>query len=120
MTAATMKTRPSGPTHRQSCPEQRNPSGTATDRLPALRLSWGGTDETLAATKAANNEALATATTNIAVNGEARKDAIEGQYLQTDANIDQQLNDIEKWKAGQTSQASQGVVKAGSNIAGIL
>lgn len=80
----------------------------------------GGTDETLAATKAANNEALATATTNIAVNGEARKDAIEGQYLQTDANIDQQLSDIEKWKAGQISQASQGVVKAGSNIAGIL
>lgn len=89
-------------------------------RAAGTQAVMGGTDETLAATKAANNEALATATTNIAVNGEARKDAIEGQYLQTDANIDQQLNDIEKWKAGQISQASQGVVKAGSNIAGIL
>lgn len=80
----------------------------------------GGTDESVAAAKAANNEALATATTNIAVNGEARKDAIESQYLQTDANIQQQLNDLEQKKAANTAAAIQGVAKAGSNIAGIL
>ena len=80
----------------------------------------GGTDESVAAAKAANNEALATATTNIAVNGEARKDAIESQYLQTDANIQQQLNDLEMKKAANVTQAVQGVAKAGSNIAGIL
>lgn len=70
--------------------------------------------------QAANNEALAAATTNIAVNGEARKDAIESQYLQTDANIQQQLNDLEQKKAANVSQAIQGVAQAGANIAGIL
>lgn len=80
----------------------------------------GGTEESVAAAKAANNEALASATTNIAVNAEARKDAIESQYLQTDANIQQQLNDLEKKKAGAISQAVQGVTQAGANIAGIL
>lgn len=45
-------------------------------RAAGTQAVMGGTDETLAATKAANNEALAAATTNIAVNGEARKDAV--------------------------------------------
>lgn len=86
----------------------------------AAQAVMGGTEESVAATKAANNEALATATTNIAVNGEARKDAIESQYLQTDANIQQQLNDLEQKKAANVAQAIQGVTQAGSNIAGIL
>lgn len=80
----------------------------------------GGTEESVAAAKAANNEALASTTTNIAVNAEARKDAIESQYLQTDANFQQQLNDLEMKKAGAISQAVQGVTQAGANIAGIL
>lgn len=86
----------------------------------AAQSVMGGTDESVAAAKAANNEALATATTNIAVNAEARKDAIESQYLQTDANIQQQLNDLEQKKAANISQAIQGVAQAGSNIAGML
>ena len=101
-----------------------------------VQAVMGGTEESVAAAKEANNEALATATTNIAVNGEARKDAIESQYQQNDANIQQQLNDLEKMKAGNISQAIQGVTgtagnigsliddyaekKAGTNIAGIL
>ena len=39
----------------------------------------GGTEESVAATKAANNQALADATSQIAVNAEARKDQIEQQ-----------------------------------------
>lgn len=85
-----------------------------------VQAVMGGTEESVAAAKAANNEALAQATTNIAVNGEARKDAIESQYLQTDANIQQQLNDLEQKKAANVAQAIQGVTQAGSNIAGIL
>lgn len=85
-----------------------------------VQAVMGGTEESVAAAKAANNEALAQATTNIAVNGEARKDAIEGQYLQTDANIQQQINDLEQKKAANVSQAIQGVTQAGANIAGIL
>lgn len=78
----------------------------------------GGTEESVAAAKAANNEALASATTNIAVNAEARKDAIESQYMQTDAQIQNQLNDLEQRKATNVSQAVQGVSSAASGIAG--
>ena len=85
-----------------------------------VQAVMGGTEESVAAAKAANNEALAQATTNIAVNGEARKDAIESQYLQTDANIQQQLNDLEVKKSQAISQATQGVTQAGANITGIL
>lgn len=80
----------------------------------------GGTEESAAAARAANNEALASATTNIAVNAEARKDAIESHYQQTDANIQQQLNDLELKKAANISHAIQGVTQAGANIAGIV
>lgn len=79
----------------------------------------GGTDESVAAEKAANNAALASATTNIAVNADARKDAIESQYMSTDANIQQQLNNLEQNKAAQTAQAIQGVTQVGANIAGM-
>lgn len=80
----------------------------------------GGTEESVATAKARNNQALAQAATNIAINGEARKDAIESQYQQRDANLQQALNDLERGKAANISQATQGVVKTGSNIAGIL
>lgn len=80
----------------------------------------GGTEESVAATKAANNQALADATATIAVNAEARKDAIESQFQAKDEAIQQQFNDLEQKKAQNTAQAIQGVVQAGSNIAGIL
>lgn len=80
----------------------------------------GGTEESVATAKARNNQALAQAATNIAINGEARKDAIESQYQQRDANLQQALNDLERGKAANISQATQRVVKTGSNIAGIL
>ena len=47
----------------------------------------GGTEESVAAAKAANSQALADATSQIAASADARKDAIEQQYLQRkDAN----------------------------------
>ncbi len=80
----------------------------------------GGTEESVAAAKAANNEALAEAATNIAVNADRRKDSIESQYLTKDEALQSQQNDMERWKAGQTSQAIQGVAQAGANIAGLF
>ncbi|MBD5414838.1 MAG: hypothetical protein HDR46_00980 [Bacteroides sp.] len=85
-----------------------------------VQAVMGGTEESVAAAKAANNEALATAAAHIVVNGEARKDAIESQYQQTDANIQQAFNDLEQKKAANISQAISGVTQAGANIAGIL
>ncbi|WP_304423457.1 hypothetical protein [uncultured Duncaniella sp.] len=80
----------------------------------------GGTEESVAATKAANNQAIAEATASIAANGERRKDAIEAQYQAKDEAFQSQLNDLERQKAGNVAQAIQGVAQAGANIAGIL
>lgn len=80
----------------------------------------GGTEESTAATKAANNQAVAEATAAIAVNGDRRKDAIETQFQAKEEALQSQLNDLERQKAGNVAQAIQGVAQAGANIAGIL
>ena len=76
----------------------------------------GGTDESTAAAKEANNKALADATASRAVNGEQRKDAIEGQYRERDAALNEQLNQIEKGKAEAIGQAVQGVTSAAGSF----
>ena len=76
----------------------------------------GGTDESVAAAKAANNAALAEATSQIAVAGERRKDAVEQQYQQQDAQLDSQLNNMEINKANAIAQAVQSVSSAAGNL----
>lgn len=78
----------------------------------------GGTDESTAAAKAANAQALADATSQIAAGAENRKDQIEQTYQQRDSQINEALNNLEINKAQAISQAVQGVAKAGSGIAG--
>ena len=78
----------------------------------------GGTEESVAAAKAANNQALADATSQIAVNAEASKGQIEQTYQQRDAQIDDALNNMEINKAKAISSAVQGVTQAGAGIAG--
>ena len=78
----------------------------------------GGTDESTAAAKAANAQALADATSQIAVNAENRQDQIEQTYQQRDSQINEALNNLEINKAQAISQAVQGVAKAGAGIAG--
>lgn len=78
----------------------------------------GGTEESVAAAKMANNEALADATSQIAVNAEAHKDQIEQTYQQRDAQINDALNNLEQQKAQAISSAVQGVTQAGAGIAG--
>lgn len=78
----------------------------------------GGTDESTAAAKATNAQALADATSQIAVNAENRKDQIEQTYQQRDSQINEALNNLEINKAQAISQAVQGVAKAGAGIAG--
>ena len=78
----------------------------------------GGTDESTAAAKAANAQALADATSQIAAGAENRKDQIEQTYQQRDSQINGALNNLEINKAQAISQAVQGVAKAGAGIAG--
>lgn len=78
----------------------------------------GGTEESVAAAKAANNAALADAAATIAANADARKDQIEAQYQQKKAQVDDALNNLEMNKAQAISSAVQGVAQAGAGIAG--
>lgn len=77
----------------------------------------GGTEESVAAAKAVNSQALAEATSQIAVNADARKDQIESTYQQRNAGFNDQFNNLEQQKAAAISQAVQGVAQAGSSIA---
>ena len=63
---------------------------------------------------------MAEAASQIAAAGDRRKDAIEQQYRQRDAELDGQLNNIEAGKAQAISQAVQGVAGAGANLAGLF
>ena len=83
-----------------------------------VQAVMGGTDESTAAAKAANAQALADATSQIAAGAENRKDQIEQTYQQRDSQINEALNNLETNKAQAISQAVQGVAKAGAGIAG--
>lgn len=78
----------------------------------------GGTEESVAAAKAANNGALAEAASQIAVSADARKDQIEQTYRQRDAQIDDALNTMEVNKAKAVASAVQGLSQAGAGMAG--
>lgn len=78
----------------------------------------GGTSESVAAAKAANNKTISDATSNIVANADARKDAIEATYMQNEANFSQQQRDIYNAKAQATADAVKGVFDAGASIAG--
>lgn len=80
----------------------------------------GGTEESVAATKEANNQALAEAASRIAVASEARKDQVESVYQQRDGQFAEQLNDMERQKAGNLAQAAKGMADAGSKFADIF
>lgn len=72
----------------------------------------GATEESVAATKAANAEAMADAASRIAAQGEARKDAIEQEYKQRDDTLQGQLNNIESQRAAAITQAASGLAGA--------
>lgn len=80
----------------------------------------GGTEESVAATKAANAQAVADATAQIAVNAERRKDAIDQQYQAKEDALQSELRDEERQKADEIGKAVQGVTETGANIGGLL
>lgn len=79
----------------------------------------GGTDESVAAAKAANNQALVDATSKIAAAADQRKDAIENQYMSTKSNLSSQINDMTLKKAQSTAAAVEKVADAAGNLASI-
>lgn len=80
----------------------------------------GGTDESLAATKTANNQAISGAASAINAQADQRKDNIEHQYRQADEGYSQELRNIENQRAQSIARATQGVIGAAGNIATAL
>jgi hypothetical protein len=76
----------------------------------------GGSEESVAAEKQANADIMANAVSTITENDEKRKDAIEQQYQQRDADYQAQLNNIEVGKAQSIGQAVAGVASAAGSI----
>ena len=76
----------------------------------------GGSEEGVALAKAANNEALAEAASQIAANADARKDNIEATYMSNDNAFVEQLNQIEQGKAQAVAGAVQGVTNMASKM----
>lgn len=76
----------------------------------------GGTTESVAAAKAANNAALADTVSSIAANAANRKDAVEQQYMTNKGNIVDKQNAVSNAKAQSITQAIENV----ANVAGDL
>lgn len=77
----------------------------------------GGTEESVAATKAANANALADTAAQIAVADANRKDAVENQYLTRKSNLNKEINNLQKEKTNNIINAVNGVSSAANDIA---
>lgn len=77
----------------------------------------GGTTESVGAAKEANNKALADVTGQIVAAGEARKDAIEGQYLARKDALAEKETNFELARAQAIADAVGGVGNAAGGIA---
>lgn len=78
----------------------------------------GGTEESVAAAKEANSKAIADVTSNIAVNADKRKDAIEQQYMSKKSELNQKLNDLTEAAAQSATQAGQAIGSVGDSMMG--
>lgn len=94
----------------------RNRNNAAAGRQAVM----GGTDESVAATKEANNNAMAQTASAINASADQRKDAVEEQYRQNDDNYSRQLQGIENQRAQNVAAATSGVVSAAGKIASAL
>lgn len=80
----------------------------------------GGTEESMAIEKEAQNKAMAETLSNIAINGEARKDAIEAQYQARDSELFGLQLGNEQQKANNIAGAIGGMSSAGAGIMGSI
>lgn len=85
----------------------------------ATAAVMGGTEESIAAGKAAANAAQADAVSQINAADVARKDTIDNQFRQTQNALLDAKDKLTVQKAAATQQAVQGVTDAAGNIIGI-
>lgn len=80
----------------------------------------GGTDESTAVAKQANNQALSQAVSNINAQAVADKSKIESQYLSKKADLQSQLNALQEKKAQNITNAVSGVADAAKGFDGLV
>ena len=80
----------------------------------------GGTEESVAAQKAADADAMSNAVSNINAMGEARKDQIEQQYQEREDGLNAQLGKVQVGRAQNIANAVKGVSDAAAGIAGYV
>lgn len=91
------------------------------NRAAAARSAvMGGTNESVAAEKEAGNQALADATSQIAVAAEQRKGAIEQQYRQKKDALAEAQAELEAKKHNGYDIANSMIGGAGAGIGGVL
>ena len=78
----------------------------------------GGTEAGVAAQQAAANKMLSDTMSGIAAQGTARKDAVESQYLQTEAALSQQQQNVYNQQAANATAAANAGMQAGMSLLG--
>lgn len=78
----------------------------------------GGTEAGIAAAQGAANDMLADTMSGIAQNATARKDAVESQYLQADAALSQQQQNVYNQQAANSTAAANQGMAAGMSLLG--
>lgn len=86
------------------------------NQAQASGVVTGATDESIAAQKAATNQVVSSAASSIAATGDARKDSIDQQYLNTKSNLAQQEAATWQQQGAAIAQAAQGVGNAGAKM----
>lgn len=77
----------------------------------------GGTEESMAATKAANANALSDTASKIAISGLNRKDNVENMFRQRKDQLNEKVNNLKLAKANNIISAVNGVSGAANDIA---
>lgn len=93
--------------------DNRNKQAAATAAV------MGGTEESVAASKAANAGAMSDAAAQIAIAGQQRKDSIDQQYRARKQELNAQLRELKKQKASAIGDALAGVGDAAASIGGM-
>jgi hypothetical protein len=78
----------------------------------------GGTNESVAADKAANAQAMSDAASQIAVAGQARKDQVENQFQQRKNSLQSQLDNLTAQQQSAWDIAGNALGAAGQGFAG--
>lgn len=89
-------------------------------QIAGTQAVMGGTEESVASAKAINNDAIADATSNIAVASEARKADIENTYLSKKDDLNDQLNQLRGQHGQMIRESVSGIADAAGGVAEAL